>query len=352
MDSSAISNKTARRGILAAGNFIVDRIKRIDAYPAENMLANIEGESRSNGGGPYNILKDLAAMGADYPLMAAGRVGADDDGGWIREDCAAHGIDASGLAIDPEHPTSYTDVMTARETGRRTFFHRRGANARFDGSEIDFHNSGARMFHLAYLMLLDSLDRFADDGRTGASNLLERASAAGLLTSIDIVSTEHSEFRSIVASSLPFADHLLINEVEACRVLGRSLDAASPADLTTAARDLLNFGVRAAVVLHTEHGAVMVRRDGAGFVQAAVRVPAETIRGANGAGDAFAAGYLHAVHEEWPPEAALELAVCSAAACLTDPSPSAGLMKVDDCLKNGRGLGFGAFGQAVPGLSQ
>ena len=54
--------KTPRQGILAAGNFIVDYVKVIDGYPAQDMLASILSESRSNGGGPYNVLKDLAAM--------------------------------------------------------------------------------------------------------------------------------------------------------------------------------------------------------------------------------------------------------------------------------------------------
>ncbi len=330
----------SRNGILAAGNFIVDRIKRIDAYPAENMLANIEGESRSNGGGPYNILKDLAAMGVAYPLAAAGRIGADEDGQWIFDDCLNHGIDVSGLVTDEESPTSYTDVMTARETGRRTFFHRRGANARFDGSQIDFHGNRARIFHLAYLMLLDELDTFTPGGRTRASLLLEKAAAAGLVTSIDIVSAENPRFREIVLSALPFTDHLLINEVEASRVLGRPIDPADTEILLEAASELLSFGIRSAVVLHTEHGAATVRGDGTALTQGAVRVPPGYIRGANGAGDAFAAGYLHAVHENLPPAAALELAVCTAAACLADPSPSAGLLTADACLALGRSLGF------------
>ncbi len=332
-----------RRGILAAGNFIVDRIKRIDAYPAENMLANIEGESRSNGGGPYNVLKDLAAMGAAYPLMAAGRIGGDEDGRWILDDCRAHGIDTTRLLTDDSDSTSYTDVMTARETGRRTFFHRRGANARFDGSHIDFDGCPARHFHLAYLMLLDDLDRFAPDGRTAASRLLERAGSAGLTTSIDIVSTEHPQFREIVLSALPFTDHLLINEVEACRVLGRILNPADPAVLLEAAEELLAAGVRTAVVLHTEHGAITVHRDGTSVVQGSVNVPAESIRGANGCGDAFAAGYLHGIHENFPPPDALRLAVCAAATCLSDPSPSAGLLKIDGCLAMGRSHGFGGL---------
>ena len=33
--------KTPRQGILAAGNFIVDYVKIIDGYPAQDMLASI-----------------------------------------------------------------------------------------------------------------------------------------------------------------------------------------------------------------------------------------------------------------------------------------------------------------------
>ena len=53
--------KTSRQGVLAVGNFIVDYVKVIDAYPAQDMLASILSESRSNGGGPYNVLRDQRA---------------------------------------------------------------------------------------------------------------------------------------------------------------------------------------------------------------------------------------------------------------------------------------------------
>ena len=329
-----------RQGILAAGNFIVDRIKRIDAYPAENMLATIESESRSNGGGPYNVLKDLAAMGVGYPLSAAGRIGSDGDGDWIINDCREHGIDSSLLLQDSLQTTSYTDVMTAKGTGRRTFFHQRGANANFMGERIDFEANRAKVFHLAYLLLLDGLDEFADDGRTYASHLLERASNAGLITSIDVVSADHVRFRDVVLSALPYADHLLINEVEAGRTLGREIDPSNSGEVSRAARDLLACGVRQAVVLHTEFGAARAGADGSIHQQGAVCVPPESIEGANGAGDAFAAGYLHGVHQEMSPEESLELAACAAAACLSDSSPSRGVGSIRECLDSGRRLGF------------
>ena len=69
-----------RNGILAAGNFIVDRVKLIDAYPSQDTLASILSETPSNGGGPYNVLTDLSRMGVPYPLSAAGLIGADT--GW------------------------------------------------------------------------------------------------------------------------------------------------------------------------------------------------------------------------------------------------------------------------------
>ena len=76
-----------RSGILAGGNFIIDYVKIIDAYPPENTLASILSESSANGGGPYNILKDLAAMGVAFPLEAAGLVGRDANGDRILQDC-------------------------------------------------------------------------------------------------------------------------------------------------------------------------------------------------------------------------------------------------------------------------
>jgi len=61
---------TARSGILAGGNWIVDHTKIIDVYPAQHALANILAEISSNGGGPYNVLKDLVRLQAPFPLAA------------------------------------------------------------------------------------------------------------------------------------------------------------------------------------------------------------------------------------------------------------------------------------------
>ena len=331
-----------RSGILAAGNFIIDYVKVIDAYPGEDMLANIHSERASNGGGPYNVLKDLAAMGATYPLEAAGLVGKDANGDWILDDCQKARIDTKQLQQTTQAPTSYTDAMTVASTGRRTFFHQRGANALFNESSLDFNKTNAKLFHLGYLMLLDAMDSFAGPGRTRASLALEAARHAGLRTSTDLVSTDDPRLREVTESALPYTDQLILNEIEAGKATGLTLKTSSGTDVAAtieAARLLLQRGVRERVVVHFVEGALAVDAAGEVTLQGSLQLPPGFIAGATGAGDAFAAGYLHGCHEDWSVQQSLELGVCAAAACLTDPTPSRGLRSVAACLELGRELG-------------
>ena len=81
-----------RSGIIAGGNFIVDRIKMLDVWPSQDALAHIHAESKGNGGGPYNVLKDLRKLGASFPLEAMGLIGEDEAGRWIQQDLENHEI--------------------------------------------------------------------------------------------------------------------------------------------------------------------------------------------------------------------------------------------------------------------
>ena len=323
-----------RNGILAGGNYIIDYVKIIDGYFEENMLATILKETSSNGGGPYNVLKDLAAMKVDYPLEAVGLVGADANGDWILNDCREAGIDATQLRQTDRAPTSYTDAMTVASTGRRTFFHQRGANALLGESDFDFTQTSARIFHLGYLMLLDEMDREVADGGSIAARVLRAATEAGLLTCVDIVSTENPRFREIAEAALPHTDYLVINEIEAGKVAGVDLRGViDPSIIAKAAKKLLDQGVRQQVIIHFEAGAVAVEKGGSIVTQGSLELPAGFIVGATGAGDAFAAGYLHGLHEGWEAVRCLKLGVCTAAACLTDATPSRGLRSVAECLE-------------------
>jgi sugar/nucleoside kinase (ribokinase family) len=321
-----------RSGILAAGNFIVDYVKIVDHYPQQDMLASILGESQANGGGPYNVLKDLAAMQAGFPLAACGLVGDDANGRWIRSDCEAHGIDTAQLHSTDQRATSYTDAMTVQSTGRRTFFHQRGANALFAPTHCDCTQSTAKILHLGYLMLLDHMDSFNETGETHATTLLRQAQQAGLETSVDMVSTENLQFREIALSALPYTDHLIINEIEASRVLTRTVPTDDFPALLAAAQEILRLGVKQSVTIHVEHGAAACTRSGETHIQPSLNLPAGYSQGATGAGDAFAAGLLYGLHEGYSLAERLRLAVCTAAASLSHPTPSGGMKPVAECL--------------------
>lgn len=331
-----------RNGILAGGNFIIDHVKVIDAWPEQDMLANILSETSSNGGGPYNVLKDLSALKAGYPLEAAGLVGKDANGDWILRDCKKAGIDTRQLRQTDRAPTSYTDAMTVSATGRRTFFHQRGANALLGEKDFDFRSTRAKLFHLGYLMLLDEMDRLLPDRTTPASHVLAAAKRAGLVTSLDIVSTDHPDFRAVAEAALPNADFVIINEVEAGKVAGMDLRGPrlNPSAVADAARELLAKGVGQQVVVHFAGGAVVADRNRSVSIQTSLNLPQGYVAGATGAGDAFAAGYLHGIHEGWSTADCLTLAVCTAAACLSHPTPSQGLRPVRDCLRLADEFGF------------
>jgi sugar/nucleoside kinase (ribokinase family) len=211
------ASAAARRGVLAGGNFIVDHVKLIDAWPPQDSLARILDQSPHNGGGPYNVLKDLARLGAPFPLEAAGLVGDDAHGHWITADCQAHGIDTRQLHRTTRAATSYTDVMTVRGTGRRTFFHQPGANALLAPEHFDFGATTARFFYLGYLLLLDTLDAPGPDGAPRAREVLRAARAAGLRTALDCVSENSDRFGKVVAPVLPEVDVLFANDFEAER---------------------------------------------------------------------------------------------------------------------------------------
>jgi sugar/nucleoside kinase (ribokinase family) len=336
-------SETTRVGIVAGGNWIVDHTKIIDGYPPQDTLASILSQTSSNGGGPYNVLIDLAHLEAPFPLEAIGLVGDDPEGEFIRRDCQSHNIDVRQLRITKEAPTSYTDAMTVKSTGRRTFFHQRGANAFLDAPHFDFAQSNARIFHLGYLLLLDRLDQPDPDWGTVAASVLRRAQAAGFKTSVDLVSVESDLFAAVVPPALRFCDYCILNELEAERTTGISIITDGVIDLSaaqTAARQLVGAGVREWVVIHFPSGAIAVGRQDEQLVQPSVKMPQASIAGTTGAGDAFAAGVLLGLHENAPMETALRYGVCAAAASLTEASSSDGVVPLTECLRLAENYGY------------
>ncbi len=96
--------------------------------------------------------------------------------------------------------------------------------------------------------------------------------------------------------------------------------------------DMLALGPLRWVVAHFPEGALAGGRDGLRHALGSVALPASAIAGVNGAGDAFAAGMLYALHEGWPIADGLRLAHAAAAASMRAVSTTAGVASVAECL--------------------
>jgi sugar/nucleoside kinase (ribokinase family) len=334
----------SRCGLLAGGNWIIDQVKLIDVYPQPEQLGNIRGQSQGTGGAPYNVLIDLAKSGAPFPLFGAGLVGKDSLGEQILESCQTHQIDTRYITTTSKAPTSYTDVMTEQGHGRRTFFHARGANALWNGDDLDFDKSRARIFHLGYLLLLDALDQ--PDARFGtkAARLLSQAQAAGMKTSVDVVSEDSDRFAKIVCPALKHVDCCILNEIEAGKTTGFKVRHANgrldTVALRHAAGALLQHGVRELIVIHFPEGAFARTRMGEDAWQSSLKLPADYIAGMAGAGDAFCAGTLLGLHEGWELKRCLLTGACIAAASLADATCTAGVKSLNASLSLAKKFGF------------
>ena len=199
--------------------------------------------------------------------------------------------------------------------------------------------SRAKIFLLGYLLLLDALDHFDDDGRTEASRVLERARELGFVTAVETVSSPEPNFRQVAMAALRHADIFFTNEVEASLILGEQINA-NVTCLGSAAEKIAALGCPGRVVIHTAHGAVCREYDGTLAYQSALKLHDSFIQGSTGAGDAFTAGFLSGAHDECTTAECLLRGVCVAAASLSNPTASLGVVPLAECLNLSQQFGF------------
>lgn len=335
------SSTDHRKGILSAGNWLVDFVKIIDRYPEPTMLASILSESVGLGGAPNNVLATLAVLDPALPLYAGGMIGTDANGDRIVAEIDRLGINRRFLYRSEHLSTSYTDVMTEKATGRRTFFHCRGANAALAPEHFSDIDVPARIFHLGYLLLLDTLDQPDPVYGVVAAGVLKGLSEKGYRISVDCVSEESDRYQSVVIPCLPYMNYLIVNEMEAGRITGINLRNKNgeiiPERLPEAASVLFAGGVKEAIAIHFPEGGYAMRRDGTGAYCKAFVMKQDQIKGTVGAGDAFCAGMLYALHESWTLEEGLRLANAVAAVSLTHPTSTGGARSLAKVLRFANG---------------
>ena len=318
-----------RSGIACGGNWIVDLVNVIDFYPPENALANILAESMGGGGCAHNVTLNLAKFDDTINLYALGVIGNDPNGDFIVDQCRQFpNINLEQLKRSDQERTSYTLVFNVKSTGRRTFFHYRGANRLFTPERVDLDRLPVALFHLGYLLLLDGMDQPDGKFKTVAARFLSELQARGISTSIDLVSEDSNRFNQIVPHALRYTNFCIINDFEAEKLSGvpiRSGGKISPGQLKKIAKSLFEHGVNDLVVIHFPEGGYLLAKDGTEIVQPSLELPDEFVVGSTGAGDSFCAGMLYGLYNRWPYEKALRFATCAGGMNLNDLTTTGGI---------------------------
>ena len=333
-----------RRGVLSAGTWCVDFNKSIARWPDEDTSNEVFSIDRQGGGSGFNMALDFKRLDPDVPVEAMGLIGGDDLGRFLFQQCDTHGVARAGLRARPDGATMSVDAFNVEGNGRRTHFYHQGVAAEMTPDDFDFSSTRMRILHLGLPGAHKAMDRPWGSEANGWVTVLRKARACGLSTNLELMTTRAERLAELGRPCLPHLDCLIVNDYEVGALAGletrRSDGSTDTHAVARAIDEVLALGPLRWAAAHFPEGAVVSGRDGSRLAMGSVALPASAIVGANGAGDAFAAGMLYGVHEQWPIAECLRLGHGCAAASMRAVSTTAGVGTVAECLKLAKQWGF------------
>ncbi|RKD95250.1 carbohydrate kinase family protein [Halopiger aswanensis] len=286
------------RDVLVAGETLIDFLPE-----RPGPISSVEGFERRAGGAPANVAVALARL--EHAPLFWTRVGADPFGRYLESVLTEHGLPDRFLERDPDAKTTLAFV-THDETGDRSFsFYRDGtADTRLEPGRLDDPTLADREWVHTGGVTLSS-----GRAREATLDLLERAADAGCTTSFDPnfrpeLWPDEETFRTVVRDALEHVDVLKATDEE-LETLGFGSDGDADRggdDLETRARAALAAGPDAVFATRGGEGAIAVAAEDspwAGTGASTVEHPGydADVVDTTGAGDAFVAGTIAALHE-------------------------------------------------------
>ncbi|MEQ1497681.1 MAG: adenosine kinase [Novosphingobium sp.] len=280
-----------RLGLVRGGMTLVDTDRAQELYDAMGPAREISGGSAAN------TLAGLAALGSSCAFI--GQVAQDQMG-----EVFAHDIRAGGISF--ETPARAGDPPTARclifvtPDGQRTMNTYLGASQFLPPAALDEAAIAA-----AQVLYLEGYLWDPEEPRSAMRRAIAAARNAGrkvafTLSDAFVIARHGDDFRSLIEAGE--IDILFANHIELAALTGQ--------DDFHAGIDALKSKVPMLVVTRSEHGAVAACGGELFEVRAE---PVEQVIDTTGAGDLFAAGFLHGHVQGRPPAECLEIgAICAA----------------------------------------
>ncbi len=233
------------------------------------------------GGAPFNVAWHLQAL-ADAPLFVS-RIGDDDEGEAIRRAMDHWQMNLAGLQLDPVRPSGRVQVRFADGEPAYDII----ADCAYDfiaAEQLPGALPGQGILYHGTLALRQSVSRLALDR-------LKESTELDIFIDVNLRSPWWQA--STVKEWIAQARWVKLNEDE-LRLLG-----FTDTDITRAAADLVGeFDLEQLILTRGKAGALVCSRGGA--VHEATLPVAAKVVDTVGAGDAFAAVYLHGLLNRWP----------------------------------------------------
>ncbi|MCA9178499.1 MAG: carbohydrate kinase family protein [Planctomycetales bacterium] len=304
---------------IVCGSCTVDIIVRpisLHTPIGSSQLHRTEPIVATTGGLVSNSGAALARLG--MRTLAFSQVGDDPWGEIIRKRYQSLGVDATGVATNPDHPSSVTVVMVDSD-GERSFAHSQGAPKTMDVAYYRQQLSlfaQSRVMLLGYYSLLPQLEHDLPE-------LLQEIRSTGCLTALDAAGQGGS--MSPLDRILPQLDFYVPSRNEAEAQTGER----DPERMIRRFRDCGAAGV-VGVKLGSE-GALLADASGQLHPIAPIAPPAPIVD-TTGAGDAFYAGLLAGQLLGWSLERSGQLAAAVGAWCTTGAGASAALPTLEQAM--------------------
>jgi len=301
------------RRVVTAGLHVADVLGRhVEAIPPGQGLALLDEIRLTVAGTAAATAVDLARLGV--PVASVGAVGDDALGVFLRSTMAGEGVDVAGLVVRPERPTSAT-MLPIRSDGSRPALHVIGSNAAIRAADLaSIALDDVAVLHLGGTCLLPGVDG------APSVDLLRRARAAGVITTMDFIPTGAAADRDAVLPCLPFVDYLFPSEEDA-------LSFAETESLDEAIAFYLDAGVSTLVVTRGAAGVSISTREERDMRRAAYVVD---VVDTTGCGDAFSAGFIWGLVDGADPVESAERGLACGSLVATGLGSDAGLHAVAD----------------------
>ncbi len=322
------------KGITIAGSFIADVVKTTDCYPKRGMMAYITDVKKAVGGCVPNTAISLKKIDSSIPVSAIGKIGTDEHGRFIKTELERHGVDCNNVKISESLTTSFCDVMS-QPSGERTFFHAKGANAEFSPADLNISNLNCDIFHIGYIFLLDQFEKSDAQHGSVLARTLKEIQEKGIKTSIDVVSDSSGKYKEIIIPVLRFCSYAIMNEVECCMLTDLAPYDENGRLNTDNIKKTMVFmaekGVKEKIIIHCKNaGFCLDVKSGEFTIVPSLEIPPEEIKGSVGAGDAFCAGSLYGLYNNYSDEETLKLASAIAASNLFAENSTDSILSKED----------------------